>query len=270
MADVFDVTPSDWTYSAAPSALLYGTQLPLPPNNASSGIPKPRHDAACWARVTKGMDFSKEDLVDDEQYAHVLWKGIMEQALSAGIHRSIRSIRMARWPARIAAGYGGTVNEAEAELWLLKNRHTLIDRVVSLPSVVCDLRFAESKPLKVWLPQQICIHRVPFWMDGDLTVAKLSENGIRALEPACPGEGRIAVHVLRVDSSPGVEKKLNGVFVDEGCGAMQRSLGPGAAVAHESARFDGRLGRAVRIGPVREQNSGNQVLRRASRGQGGM
>ncbi len=58
MADVFDVTQSDWSYNAAPSALLYSTQLPLPPNTASSRIPKPRHNAAYWARVTKNMDFS--------------------------------------------------------------------------------------------------------------------------------------------------------------------------------------------------------------------
>jgi len=88
-------------------------------------------------------------------------------------------------------------------------------------------------------------------MDGELTITKLSENRIRALEPARPREWRIPVHVLRVDSRPSIEKKLNGVFIAEGS-AMQLSLGPGTAVAHEGAGFDGRFGRAVRIGTLRE------------------
>ena len=104
----------------------------------------------------------------------------------------------------------------------------------------------------VRLSLQIGIHRAPFWMDGELTIAKLSENRIRALEPARPREWRIAVHVLRVDSRPSIEKKLNGVFIAEGSGAMQGSLGPGTAIAHEGAGFDGRFGRAVRIGSLRE------------------
>src|ERR1700674_4316771 len=111
---------------------------------------------------------------------------------------------------------------------------------------------ARSKPLCVWLSLQIGIHRAPFWMDGELTIAKLSENRIRAPEPARPREWRITVHVLRVDSRPSIEKKLNGVFIAEGSGAMQRSLGPGTAVAHEGAGFDRRFGRAVRIGSLHE------------------
>src|SRR6266568_639062 len=111
---------------------------------------------------------------------------------------------------------------------------------------------ARSKPLSVWLSFERSIHRAPFWMDGELTITKLSENRIRALEPARPREWRIPVHVLRVDSRPSIEKKLNGVFIAEGSSAMQRSLGPGTAVAHEGAGFDGRFGRAVRIGTLRE------------------
>jgi hypothetical protein len=38
---------------------------------------KEKHNAAYWARVTKGMDFSKEDLVDAETFNRILWKGIM-------------------------------------------------------------------------------------------------------------------------------------------------------------------------------------------------
>ena len=77
MADVFDVHEPDWSYNATPSALLYNTQLPLPPKAAGVRIPKQRHDVNYWARVTKGLDFSKEDMVDEDQYNRILWKGIM-------------------------------------------------------------------------------------------------------------------------------------------------------------------------------------------------
>jgi YVTN family beta-propeller protein len=77
MADVFDIHEPDWSYTATPSALLYNTQLPLPPKAAGLRIPKQRHDVNYWAKVTKGLDFSKEDLVDEDQYNRILWKGIM-------------------------------------------------------------------------------------------------------------------------------------------------------------------------------------------------
>jgi hypothetical protein len=37
----------------------------------------PTHNATYWANVTKGMDFSKEDLVDGAQFNRILWKGLM-------------------------------------------------------------------------------------------------------------------------------------------------------------------------------------------------
>jgi len=73
MADVFDQRQKDWTYQAAPSLLLYNTTLPLPPMPASvKSIPRPSHDAAYWAAVTKGMDFSVEDHVDGAQFNRIL------------------------------------------------------------------------------------------------------------------------------------------------------------------------------------------------------
>ncbi len=54
MADVFDPSQASWTYSAAPSAMLYNTTLPLPTRTAGLRIPKPTHNAEYWARVTKG------------------------------------------------------------------------------------------------------------------------------------------------------------------------------------------------------------------------
>jgi DNA-binding beta-propeller fold protein YncE len=76
MADVFDVTQAEWTYSATPSAMLYNSTLPLPTKAAGLKVPKPAHDAKYWARVTKGLDFSKEDRLDPEAYNRILWEGL--------------------------------------------------------------------------------------------------------------------------------------------------------------------------------------------------
>jgi hypothetical protein len=77
MADIFNTTPSPWSFTATPSALLYNTQLPLPPKRAGLVVPKPTHDAKYWARVTKGMDFTSEDRFDFAAYNRILWKGLM-------------------------------------------------------------------------------------------------------------------------------------------------------------------------------------------------
>ena len=78
MADIFNTTPGSWTFTAAPSDYLYGTDLkPLLPPEAGLIVPKPRHDAKYWARVTRGMDFSDADRIDDAAYNHILWKGLM-------------------------------------------------------------------------------------------------------------------------------------------------------------------------------------------------
>ena len=45
------------------------------PNAAK--VPKPTHNAAYWAEVTKGMDFSVEDRIDFNSYNHILWRGLM-------------------------------------------------------------------------------------------------------------------------------------------------------------------------------------------------
>ncbi len=76
MDDVFDVNQSTWSYTATPSALLYNTMLPLPTQSAAMRIPKPKHNAAYWARVTKGFDFSGEDRVDPVSFNRILWQGL--------------------------------------------------------------------------------------------------------------------------------------------------------------------------------------------------
>ncbi|MFH0801600.1 MAG: phosphoesterase [bacterium] len=77
MADIFNMTPKPWSFTAAPAAILYGTKLPLPPKPAGLIVPKSTHDAKYWAEVTKGMDFTYEDRFDFARYNRILWKGLM-------------------------------------------------------------------------------------------------------------------------------------------------------------------------------------------------
>jgi hypothetical protein len=77
MADIFNTTPSPWSFTATPSPLLYNTQLPLPPREAGLVVPKPTHNARYWARATKDMDFSDADRVDADDFNLILWKGMM-------------------------------------------------------------------------------------------------------------------------------------------------------------------------------------------------
>ena len=77
MADIFNTTPSPWSFTPAPAPILYHTTLPLPSKSAGLIVPKPTHDAKYWARVTKGMDFTCEDRFDFARYNRILWKGLM-------------------------------------------------------------------------------------------------------------------------------------------------------------------------------------------------
>jgi hypothetical protein len=77
MADIFNTAPSNWSFTATPSAYLYNTSLPLPPQAAGLIVPKSTHSAKYWAQVTKGMDFSDADRIDFAVYNRILWKGMM-------------------------------------------------------------------------------------------------------------------------------------------------------------------------------------------------
>jgi hypothetical protein len=77
MADIFNTTPGTWSFTATPSALLYNTSLPLPPQAVGMIVPQPAHDARYWARVTKGMDFSDADRLDGGAFNRILWQGLM-------------------------------------------------------------------------------------------------------------------------------------------------------------------------------------------------
>jgi hypothetical protein len=89
MADIFNTTPSAWTFKATPAPILYQTQLPLPPKTAGLKVPRPTHNAAYWARATREMDFTTEDAFDFAAYNRVLWKGLMGNrpypAVSSGL-----------------------------------------------------------------------------------------------------------------------------------------------------------------------------------------
>jgi hypothetical protein len=77
MADIFNTFPTPWSFTAAPSALLYNSQLPLPPRQAGLKAPKSTHNAKYWAKAMKGMDFTDADRVDADDFNLILWKGIM-------------------------------------------------------------------------------------------------------------------------------------------------------------------------------------------------
>jgi DNA-binding beta-propeller fold protein YncE len=77
MADIFNTKPSPWSFTAAPAPILYNSQLPLPPKPTGLIVPKTTHDAAYWAQVTKGMDFTGVDRMDFAAYNRILWAGLM-------------------------------------------------------------------------------------------------------------------------------------------------------------------------------------------------
>ena len=77
MADIFNATPSAWSFTAVPSPILYSTALPLPPKPTAMVVPQPTHNAKYWARVTRHMDFEEEDQFDFGQYNRIIWRGLM-------------------------------------------------------------------------------------------------------------------------------------------------------------------------------------------------
>ncbi len=77
MADAFTTKLTPWHFTAVPSALLYNTQLPLPPKPAGLVVPKPLHDAAWWTKATAGTDFGSADSMDFGAYNRITWAGVM-------------------------------------------------------------------------------------------------------------------------------------------------------------------------------------------------
>jgi DNA-binding beta-propeller fold protein YncE len=76
MADIFNTTPSAWSFTATIPTGLHSSSLPL---TRPAGVVayKSTHTGEYWARATKGMDFTSEDRMDFAEYNHILWKGLM-------------------------------------------------------------------------------------------------------------------------------------------------------------------------------------------------
>jgi DNA-binding beta-propeller fold protein YncE len=78
MADVFDLSQSDWSFEALPSVYLNDTQLPISKQQGkTAGGGFSTHDAAYWIQKTAGFDFRREDdLKDPDRYNRIIWEGI--------------------------------------------------------------------------------------------------------------------------------------------------------------------------------------------------
>jgi DNA-binding beta-propeller fold protein YncE len=78
MSALFDLKQAHWSYKAVVPPMLRAAQLPLPPTTHADASPvKPLHDAAWWAKATRGFDFSSEDRLQPIAYNALLWKGTM-------------------------------------------------------------------------------------------------------------------------------------------------------------------------------------------------
>ena len=86
MADVFDLSQTDWSYQALVPEILRSTSLPLPARSASNSLPltknsraysKPRRSAAYWQQKLGNQDFSHEDQLDTDAFNRALWEGLM-------------------------------------------------------------------------------------------------------------------------------------------------------------------------------------------------
>src|ERR1700737_950573 len=85
---------------------------------------------------------------------------------------------------------------------------------------------------------QVGPHRPVFRVYAEAAIQKQTKNRCWPQIPACPGQRRVAVHVLDVNLCTRLQQELNRLDFTKGRSAMQRSLAPGSAVAHESTRFD--------------------------------
>ncbi len=85
MADVFDTSSTgNWSFVAQASRILATTQLMTAANEsdvhyAEGPAIEPAHDAAYWAKVTRGFDFSDADRVPPDLFNEVTWAGIKGQ-----------------------------------------------------------------------------------------------------------------------------------------------------------------------------------------------
>jgi YVTN family beta-propeller protein len=82
MAEVFDRSQENWSYTAMTPQILRATKLPLPDaqkRKAESDAPcfNPQaYDALYWERAMAGQDFSQEDQLDTTRFNAALWRGV--------------------------------------------------------------------------------------------------------------------------------------------------------------------------------------------------
>jgi hypothetical protein len=116
MSDIFNTTPSAWSFTATPAAILYCTKLPLPQPAQPCNNPTP--NVAYWARVTKGMDFTDADRVDGGLFNRILWKGDDGQPALSRRGRQTAKLRPAPEPrcqkaAGLLFGCGAATNTSK-------------------------------------------------------------------------------------------------------------------------------------------------------------
>jgi YVTN family beta-propeller protein len=96
MADVFDIrSDGEWTYVAEASTVLATTTVANESNPvlryAKGPMIRPKHDAAYWAKVTAGFDFSEADQVPVAQFNRLLWAGLKADAPYPALRGRLRN-----------------------------------------------------------------------------------------------------------------------------------------------------------------------------------
>ena len=85
MADIFTTSPQPWSYTAEVPAVLYTTQLPLPPQAIAkartekgrvAASVRPLRTAEYWASVMGGQNFEVEDDLETDDFNEAIWTGL--------------------------------------------------------------------------------------------------------------------------------------------------------------------------------------------------
>jgi YVTN family beta-propeller protein len=98
MTDVFDIQMSpSWSFNAVASTYLQGTGLQATLDQmgvkyAEGPVIKSTHDVGYWEEATRGFDFSGPDLVPNDLFNKVLWKGLMGDTPYPAVHSDYSAI----------------------------------------------------------------------------------------------------------------------------------------------------------------------------------
>ena len=86
MAEVFDKTRENWSYTSTMAEILRATKLPLPEARKRKAEGDPpcfacgAHDALYWEKAMAGQDSSQEDRLDTTRFNTALWRGVKGDA----------------------------------------------------------------------------------------------------------------------------------------------------------------------------------------------